>query len=138
MIRLKILLSSVPYKNLKVGLLDCRDVKEVFRFIMHLDYFCYVSVTGKKQLSSVQSEMQIYASLSSQPLYISALHNSMFYEEEGTSKLNYWSYFRNIKEIQSGTPPPPLLTQAKIDETIKKIAENNFSEHEFFTTVFRP
>lgn len=131
---MKIILSTKEYPDIKEILQEAKDFKSVYECLMSLKYFCFISIENKKQLYKLEDEIVTYLNIFHSPLYITAMHNSCFYEEEGISKLNFWEYFRNVKEIKkSNIDVQHEQNTNKIRTICEKIKYNNFNEKEILS-----
>ena len=132
---MKVILSTSPYSVLKNRLMLCKNQDEVYRCLMKENYLCFLTVLNKKKLDDVLIELVIFFSHFHKNLYVTALHNGRFYEEEGISKLDHWSYFRNIKENDNGDLPGVTTEQTsgqKERVVIEKIQKHNFQTEDIF------
>lgn len=127
---MKIILSTTSKQELADGLTRQKDFNSIYTYIMSLDYFCFISISNKKELSRLTKELYIYYANFSKTLNIIVLHNSSFYETQSINKLNYWDYFRNIvslnsqKELQYTDAP----TLEKCKSIVQRIEANNFNK----------
>lgn len=140
---MKIIISTEKFSRLKTRLQKCNSFGEISESLLKVGYFSYFEIQNKRKQSLLKlcEELEFYRELRHihpqfpEKINVYVMHNEFFYEEEGISKLDHWTLYRNVISNFIIALDKDVELPECINDVITRVTLNNFSKNDFLEIV---